>query len=103
MLKGTQLFSPLTHLNEDVDNDERNKERASVMVVMYSDEKKKKKKFVELSKRLPAEDRRGDSIKKKEVCRTRRRKKVCRTRRRKKVERKDRSLDDEPYCKKNFI
>ena len=43
MLKGTQLFSPLTHLNEDVDNDERKKERASVMVVMYSDEKKKKK------------------------------------------------------------
>ena len=68
MLKGTQLFSPLTHLNEDVDNDERNKERASVMVVMYSDEKKKKKKFVELSKRLPAEDRRGDSIKKKKFA-----------------------------------
>ena len=75
-LEGTQPFSPLTHLNEDVDNDERNKEREKpaklCKIVSNSSNvqwrEEEAKKFVELSKRLPAEDRSGDSIKKKKFA-----------------------------------
>jgi len=72
--------------------------------------RRRRRKFVELSKRLPAEDRRGDSMKRRFVelsknlpAEDRSGDSMKRKKEREEKRREERSLDDEPYCKKNFI